>query len=121
MAVLVRNVFDHGSQQWYGPAYGNTSPPPDVAARIDDECWDEPPVKPRTAGELAEVAHHDAAVAALGHELTEAEVVGSQHLDDVPLDREALLAFADAHDLDVNRKLGPVNLKAAIAQALGAR
>lgn len=42
MAVLVANthVPGHG---WWGPAYGRTEPPPEVAALITNPaCWDSP-------------------------------------------------------------------------------
>lgn len=113
MSKLVANVLVDG--EGYGPAYGNESKvPADVVRRITNPAaWDKVPAAAKPAeppgdfGWLNQEAAQGAARADL--------LAG---LAAVPDDKDQLLAFAEAHGLDVDNRLGPEKLRDAIAEAV---
>lgn len=145
MAKLIRNVYVEG-HGWWGPSY-STEPPPEVAVLIPNPAvWDEPPVV--DVPDLSGLSQHEPAPVDLtpapepeqtaeaapwpwpeegqpdgdggGLQTTTVSTPGALvDLEALPDDRDQLLAFADHHGLQVNRRLGPENLRATMRSQLG--
>lgn len=141
MSKLIANCWVNG--KGWGPGYGNAEQvPANVAEQITNPaCWDgaAPIVGPAKAahpangtGEVTDsppetfsvdprpVVPNEAQIA----EAANADWVETQYdprlidLDYVPDEKEALIAFRDAHDLDADGRLGVDKLRAALEQAI---
>ncbi len=97
MSKLVANVYVEGVG--YGPAHGNeANVPADVVKQITNPAaWDTAPDGAADPPPVPTVAD----------------------LDAVAEDKDALLAFRDAHDLDVDGRLGVDKLRDALRDAIG--
>lgn len=104
MSKLVANVAVDGV--WYGPAYGNEADvPAEVAERVTNpSVWDKPPESVQVAEPAGPTG------APRGPSLAD--------LDAISEDKEALVAFRDAHDLDVDGRLGVDKLRQALQDAI---
>ncbi len=112
MAKLIANVWIDG--QWYGPAHGNASDVPvDVAEQVTNPaCWDKAPKQAKAAPSVpASPPDSPSPAPSVERGLTAA-------LAALPDDKAALLAFRDAHDLDVDGRLGVENLRTALEEAI---
>lgn len=146
MSKLIANVCVDG--KWFGPAHGNAEDvPAEVGAQITNPAaWDKmlwsQKVEARSRERAAHPANGTAAVSdsppetfsvdprpvvpneAQIAEAANADWVETQYdprlidLDYVPDEKEALIAFRDAHDLDADGRLGVDKLRAALEQAI---
>lgn len=112
MADLVKTVWVR--RKLYGP--GNP-PPPELWDELPADVWDEPPSVDNVAvlesgdepGDLADL---------LGASLQPSTPTPLESLALLPDDKDTLLAFADAHGLDVDRRKGPAKIRAELQAAL---
>ncbi len=121
MADLVTYVW--ARRTLYGP--GNP-PPTELWGELPADVWDTPPEfatpeeqsptgnEPQPQPQAAAADDADDLAALIGGSLRQPEPAAL----DLPGDKDALLAFADAHHLDVDRRKGPAKLRAEIEAAL---
>lgn len=122
MSKLVKNV--HVGDAWYGPAYGNVEPPADVAAQITNpNAWDEPPAADEVPADVPQPAGQDVpADPSTAEGVVEAVESFQKTVLRVQLGtlktKAEMADFAERHDLDVDNRLGPAKMRAALEELL---
>lgn len=110
MGKLTENAWIDGVG--YGPGFGDRQPP---------GADPEPPTDPELAALAGLSAEDLAALQVLAEAATElTPAVLAAQLEQLPDDKAVLVEFAERHRIEVDNRLGPAKLRAAIAEAIEA-
>lgn len=112
MGKLTENAWIDGVG--YGPGFGDRQPP-----GLDEASAADPPADPELAVLAGLSAEDLAALQVLAEAATElTPAVLAAQLEQLPDDKTVLADFAERHGLEVDNRLGPAKLRAAITDAL---